>query len=145
MFVNESPDDVLETMFVNESPYEDVKSELDKYNILGKGNDATEMTRKSKIWNEMLLKNPNRVRPERVRRGRLRRVSKILETRGNFDEVSEIKKSTIFFETSRQKKFSITTKFFSSLNRAVKSYTTNGFRFKQQKNKSKQFRRMRRN
>ena len=87
--------------------------------------------RKSKIWNEMLLKNPNRVRPEQVRRrrlrrvknpnrvrpervqrGRLRRVSKILETRGNFDEVSEIKKSTIFIETSRQKKFSITTKFF---------------------------------
>ena len=73
--------------------------------------------RKSKIWNEMLLKNPNRVRPEQVRRvknpnrvcpervqrGRLRRVNKILETRGNFDEVSEIKKSTIFFETSRQK------------------------------------------
>ena len=28
------------------------------------------------------------------------------------------------------KKFSITTKFFSSLNRAVKSYTTNGFHFK---------------
>ena len=52
------------------------------------------------------------VTTERVRRGRLRRVSKILETRGNFDEVSEIKKSTIFIETSRQKKFSVTTKFF---------------------------------
>ena len=64
MFVNESPDDVFETMFVNESSYEDVKRELDKYHILGKGNDATEMTRKSKIWNEMLLKNPNRVRPD---------------------------------------------------------------------------------
>ena len=32
--------------------------------------------RKSKIWNEMLLKNPNRIRPEQVRRGRLRRVQK---------------------------------------------------------------------
>ena len=92
---------------------------------------ATEMTRKSKIWNEMLLKNPNRVRPEQVRRGRLRRVknpnrvrpervqrgrlrrvSKILETRGNFDEVSEIKKSTIFFETSRQKSSQSLPNFF---------------------------------
>ena len=69
----------------------------------------------SEFWNEMLLKNPNRVRPERVRRGRLRRVSKILETRGNFDEVSEIKKSTIFYRNK-----------FSSLNRAVQSQPTQG-------------------
>ena len=38
----------------------------------------------------------NRVHPERVRRGRLRRVGKILETRGNFDEVSEIKNQRFF-------------------------------------------------
>ena len=57
----------------------------------------------------------NRVRTERVRRGRLRRVSKILETRGNFDEVSEIKKSTIFYRNK-----------FSSLNRAVQSQPTQG-------------------
>ena len=75
------------------------------------------------------VKNPNRVRPERVQRGRLRRVSKILETRGNFDEVSEIKKSTIFIETSRQKIVNHY-QIFSSLNQAVKSYTTNGYRFK---------------
>ena len=87
--------------------------------------------RKSKIWNEMLLKNPNRVRPEQVRRGRLRRVknpnrvrpervqrgrlrrvSKILETRGNFDDVSEIKKINDFYRNKSTKKFSITTKFF---------------------------------
>ena len=29
-----------------------------------------------RFWNEMLLKNPNRIRPEQVRRGRLRRVQK---------------------------------------------------------------------
>ena len=94
--------------------------------VLKQGSTIPKMTVK-KMWNKMTTKRRihhhqrketkdqvwvlkhgstaswNRVRPERVRRGRLRRVSKILETRGNFDEVSEIKKSTIFFETSRQK------------------------------------------
>ena len=46
-------------------------------NILGKGNDATEMTRKSKIWNEMLLKNPNRVRPEWWRKMKQKKSSSV--------------------------------------------------------------------
>ena len=54
----------------------------------------------------------NRVRPERVRRGRLRRVGKILETRGNFDEVFEIKKSTIFIETKSTKSSQSLPNFF---------------------------------
>ena len=54
--------------------------------------------RKSKIWNEMLLKNPNRVRPEQVRRGRLRRVKNPNRVhpervqRGRLRRVSETKR-----------------------------------------------------
>ena len=55
--------------------------------------------------------------------------SKILETRGNFDKVSEIKNQR-FLSKQVDKKVLNHYQIFSSLNRAVKSYTTNGFRFK---------------
>ena len=74
-----------------------------KLPICCENNNELHSTNPSNVWKQKTKCGSwnkkaswNRVRPERVRKGRLRRVGKILETRGNFDEVSEIKNQRFF-------------------------------------------------
>ena len=90
-----------------------------KLPICCENNNELHSTNPSNVWKQKTKCGSwnkkaswNRVRPERVRKGRLRRVGKILETRGNFDEIFEIKKSTIFIETKSTKNSQSLPNFF---------------------------------